>query len=158
MRWLESAVTADGERHVVVDGKTLRRSFEGTGGRRALHVVSAFATGELSLVLGQVAVDDKSNEITAIPALLRPLDLKGAIVTIDAMVTHKETAAQITAQGGDYLLALKANHPILYEDAQRHFGDGPPWPSPAQPAPKPSRRTTGASKHASAAAWPPNDC
>ena len=67
----------------------------------------------LGLVLGQVAVEDKSNEITAIPELLRLLDLKGAVVTIDAMGCHKTIAAQITAQGGDYLLALKGNHPAL---------------------------------------------
>jgi predicted transposase YbfD/YdcC len=84
---------------------------------------SAFAADGLGLVLGQVAVEDKSNEIEAIPELLRLLDLKGAVVTIDAMGAHKEIAAQILAQGGDYLLALKANHPNLPQDAQRLFAD-----------------------------------
>ena len=123
LRWLEStANAAGGGRHIAIDGKSLRRSFDGPGGR-ALHVVSAFATGELSLVLGQVAVDDKSNEINAIPELLRLLDLRGAVVTIDAMGCHKAIAAQIQAQGGDYLLALKGNHPLLHADAQRLFAD-----------------------------------
>ena len=124
LRWLEGTANAAGKgRHIAIDGKSLRRSFDGPGGR-ALHVVSAFATGELSLVLGQVAVDDKSNEINAIPELLRLLDLRGAVVTIDAMGCHKAIAAQVQAQGGDYLLALKGNHPLLHADAQRLFADG----------------------------------
>ena len=122
LRWLESAAHAVAGPHVAIDGKTLRRSFDGPDGR-ALHVVSAFATGELGLVLGQVAVEDKSNEITAIPALLRLLDLQGATVTIDAMGCHKAIAAQITGQGGDYLLALKGNHPVLCADVARLFGE-----------------------------------
>ena len=123
LRWLEStANVGDGERHIAIDGKSLRRSFDRPGGR-ALHVVSAFATGELSLGLGQVAVDDKSHEINAIPELLRLLDLQGAVVTIDAMGCHKAIAAQIASQGGDYLLALKGNHPLLHADAQRLFAD-----------------------------------
>ena len=124
LRWLESAAsTADGGGHVAIDGKTLRRSFDGVEGTRALHVVSAFAADGLGLVLGQVAVADKSNEITAIPELLRVLDLQGAVVTIDAMGCHKAIAAQITGQGGDYLLALKGNHPVLCADVERLFGD-----------------------------------
>jgi predicted transposase YbfD/YdcC len=70
-----------------------------------------------------VAVDDKRNEITAIPELLRPLDLQGAVVTIDARGCHKAIAAQIQAQGGDYLFALKGNHPVLCTDVARLFGD-----------------------------------
>ena len=121
LRWIESCV--GGGKHLAIDGKTLRRSFDAPGGERALHVVSAFAADGLGLVLGQVAVDDKSNEITAIPALLRLLDLQGAVVTIDAMGAHKAIAAQITSQGGDYLLALKGNHPVLCADVERLFGD-----------------------------------
>ena len=121
LRWIKSL--ASGGSHLAIDGKTLRRSFDGPDGPRALHVVSAFAADGLGLVLGQVAVDEKSNEITAIPALLRLLDLKSCLVTIDAMGCHKAIAAQITAQGGDYLLALKGNHPALCEDVQRLFGD-----------------------------------
>jgi predicted transposase YbfD/YdcC len=124
LRWMESLLGQAGPgRQMAIDGKSLRRSFDGAGGRRALHVVSAFAADGLGLVLGQVAVEDKSNEIEAIPQLLRLLDLRGVVVTIDAMGCHKEIAAQITAQGGDYLLALKANHPLLHEDAQRLFAD-----------------------------------
>ena len=122
LRWIESLVTREGP-HVAIDGKTLRRSFDAPGGERALHVVSAFAVDGLGLVLGQVAVEEKSNEITAIPELLRLLDLKHAVVTIDAMGCHKAIAAQIVSQGGDYLLALKGNHPALCEDVQRLFGD-----------------------------------
>lgn len=121
LRWIESL--AGGGSHVAIDGKTLRRSFNAPGGARALHVVSAFAADGLGLVLGQVAVNDKSNEIAAIPELLRLLELKGCTVTIDAMGCHKVIAAQITAQGGDYLLALKDNHPALCADARRLFGD-----------------------------------
>ena len=121
LRWIESLV--GGGSHVAIDGKTLRRSFDAPEGQRALHVVSAFAADGLGLVLGQVAVEDKSNEITAIPELLRLLDLQGAVVTIDAMGCHKAIAAQIVSQGGDYLLALKGNHPTLCEDVQRLFAD-----------------------------------
>ena len=124
LRWIESTASAvRSGPHVAIDGKTLRRSFDGPEGGRALHVVSAFAADSLGLVLGQVAVDDKSNEITAIPELLRLLDLKGAVVTIDAMGCHKAIAAQIVGQGGDYLLALKGNHPVLCADVARLFGD-----------------------------------
>ena len=123
LRWIESAAQAGSRPHVAIDGKTLRRSFDGPDGGRALHVVSAFAADGLGLVLGQVAVNDKSNEITAIPELLRLLDLKGAVVTIDAMGCHKAIAAQIVSQSGDYLLALKGNHPVLYADVAGLFGD-----------------------------------
>lgn len=123
LRWIESLVTRRENPHLAIDGKTLRRSFDGAGGERALHVVSAFVAEGLGLVLGQVAVDDKSNEITAIPELLRLLDLKGAVVTIDAMGCHKTIAAQIVSQGGDYLLALKGNHPALCADVERLFDD-----------------------------------
>ena len=143
LRWLESAAHAGGSPHVAIDGKTLRRSFDGAeDGQRALHVVSAFAAEGLGLVLGQVAVDDKSNEITAIPELLRLLDLKGAVVTIDAMGCHKAIAAQIQAQGGDDLLALKGNHPVLRADVARLFGD-----EAALARQKPTRAETLAKDH-----------
>lgn len=86
-------------------------------------MVSAFAADDLGPVLGQMAVEDKNNEITAIPELLRLLDLKGCTVTIDAMDAHKTIAAQIVSQGGDYLLTLKDNHPVLCADVARLFGD-----------------------------------
>ena len=123
LRWIESLVTRCENPHLALDGKTLRRSFDAPGGARALPVVSAFAVDGLGLVLGQVAVDDKSNEITALPELLRLLDLKDAVVTIDGMGCHKAIAAQIVSQGGDYLLALQGNHPALCADVQRLFAD-----------------------------------
>ena len=93
-------------KHIAIDGKTLRGSFDTAAGRSPLHLVSAWAS-EARLTLGQVAVDAKSNEITAIPLLLELLDLKGATVTIDAMGCQKEIAQQIVDRGGDYVLALK---------------------------------------------------
>lgn len=99
---------------VAIDGKTLRHSFDKATGKEALHVVSAWATDN-GIVLGQVATDEKSNEITAIPRLLEIIDVKGCVVTIDAMGTQKEIAAKIRAKEADYVLALKGNHPLLNE-------------------------------------------
>src|SRR5216683_1472183 len=93
---------------VAIDGKTLRGSFDTAAGKNPLHLVSAWAS-EARLTLGQVAVDSKSNEITAIPLLLELLDLRGAIVSIDAMGCQKEIAKRIVARGGDYVLAVKGN-------------------------------------------------
>lgn len=107
---------------VAIDGKTLRRSHDKGAGKAAVHMVSAWAS-QNRLVLGQVKVDDKSNEITAIPELLRLLALQGCIVTLDAMGCQTEIAAQIIAQGADYLLALKANHGRLYQEVERLFND-----------------------------------
>lgn len=105
---------------VAIDGKTVRRSYDKTEGKKALHLVSAWAA-ENRLVLAQVATTKKSNEITAIPKLLRLLDLSGCIVTIDAMGTQKLIAKQIKEQNGDYALALKKNHGLLYEKVERLF-------------------------------------
>ena len=102
---------------IAVDGKALRNSADKVEGRSAIHMVSAFAT-EARLVLAQQAVDEKSNEITAIPKLLKLLNLKGHIVTIDAMGTQKAIAKQIIEQGGDYVLALKGNQGTLNEDVR----------------------------------------
>lgn len=93
---------------MAIDGKTLRRSHDHSRGLGALHVVSVWAT-ELGLSLGQVATDEKSNEITAIPELLRLVDLTGTVITIDAMGTQTAIAAQIVEGGADYVLALKGN-------------------------------------------------
>ena len=112
---------SDGE-FVSIDGKTLRRSFDHAASKAAIHMVSAWASAN-RLVLGQVKVDDKSNEITAIPKLLKMLDLAGATVTIDAMGCQKAIAKVITAQGADYVLALKDNHPTLCDDVTRFFDD-----------------------------------
>jgi len=100
---------------IAFDGKTVRRSGDTHTGARPLHLVSAWATAQ-RLVLAQEAVDDKDNEITTLPHLLARLDLTGQIVTIDAMGCQREIAAQIVDGDGDYVLALKANHPDLLED------------------------------------------
>lgn len=105
---------------IAIDGKTLRRSHDAANGKKALHMVSAWAV-ENRLVLAQVAVDEKSNEITAIPELLQLLVLEGCIVTIDAMGTQRTIAAQIIDQQGDYALALKENQGNLYEDVKDTF-------------------------------------
>jgi predicted transposase YbfD/YdcC len=107
---------------IALDGKTLRHSFDRASGQGSLHVVSAWAA-ENRLVLGQVQVDAKSNEITAIPALLALLDVQGCIVTIDAMGCQKEIARQIVDQGGDYVLALKGNQETLFDDVRLFLDD-----------------------------------
>ncbi len=105
---------------VAIDGKTLRRSHDHEAGKKALHVVSAWAV-ENRLVLAQLATEEKSNEITAIPILLRQLALAGCIVTINAMGTQTKIAAQIVEQEGDYALALKDNQGNLYEEVKTTF-------------------------------------
>jgi predicted transposase YbfD/YdcC len=105
---------------VALDGKTLRRSHDAANGKKALHMVSAWAA-ENRLVLAQVAVDEQSNEITAIPELLKLLALEGCIVTIDAIGTQRAIAAQIIEQHGDYALALKENQGNLYETVKDTF-------------------------------------
>lgn len=117
--WLQSlrkaaAATTGVERPVLaVDGKTLRRSHDRGEGLGALHSVSVWAS-EFGLSLGQVACEEKSNEITAIPELLRLVDIKGAIITIDAMGTQKAIAAEIIDKGADYILALKGNQETIH--------------------------------------------
>jgi len=118
-QWLREIGREIGK-HIAIDGKTLRGSFDKAAGRNPLHLVSAWAC-EARLTLGQVAVDSKSNEITAIPLLLELLDLKGATVSIDAMGCQKEIAAKIVAGAGDYVLALKDNHPTLHEAVSEVF-------------------------------------
>jgi predicted transposase YbfD/YdcC len=123
LTWVGALVEATAGRLIAIDGKTLRHSFDTAAGKGALHLVSAWATANC-LVLGQQAVDSKSNEITAIPELLRVLDVTGAVVTIDALGCQKEIAVQIRAGGGDYVLALKENQPTLYDEVQQLFLDG----------------------------------
>lgn len=113
---------AAGARLIAIDGKTSRGSHDGAA--KALHLVSAFAT-EARLVLAQVATPEKSNEITAIPDLLRMLDLRGATVSIDAMGCQRTIAAQIIEGGGQYLLGLKGNQGALHDDV-RLFFEKPP--------------------------------
>jgi predicted transposase YbfD/YdcC len=121
--WIQALVKATDGRVVAIDGKTLRHSFDNTKGKGALHLVGAWAA-ENNLVLGQQAVDCKSNEITAIPKLLEIIDVAGAIVTIDAMGCQKEIAAKIVDKGGDYVLALKGNQENLHNDVEKLFLEG----------------------------------
>lgn len=118
--WVQAVTAALELKHVAIDGKTLRGSRRPSAQLGALHLVSAWAT-EQHISLGQVAVDSKSNEITAIPKLLELLELKGALVTIDAMGCQKTMARQIKTQGADYVLTVKANQEQLLEDIQNCF-------------------------------------
>ena len=119
-QWIDDIVAQTGGQVVSLDGKTMRGSYDRISSQSALHVVSAWAT-ENRLMLGQVKVDSKSNEITAIPGLLKLLDISGCIITIDAMGTQKAIAAQIIAQKGDYVLSLKDNHPTLHQQIKGIF-------------------------------------
>ena len=111
--WLRSLKLALKDKHIAIDGKTVRHSFDKATGKSALHLVSAWAS-DVRISLGQVAVDEKSNEITAVPRLLELLELTGAVVTLDAMHCQKETASAIVTKGADYLLTVKENQPKLH--------------------------------------------
>jgi predicted transposase YbfD/YdcC len=113
MHWVKSLVKASKGRLIAVDGKTLRRSFDQAAGRSAIHMVSAFASAN-RLVFGQIKTAAKSNEITAIPKLLKLLDIQGAVVTIDAMGCQRAIAGEIIKQEADYVLALKENQGALH--------------------------------------------
>ena len=123
LSWIQAVQQATENRLIAIDGKTLRGSYNRRDGKAAIHMVSAWAS-ENRLSLGQVVVDEKSNEITAIPELLGLLDVSGALVTIDAMGCQKEIAAQIREGGGDYVLAVKQNQPTLYERVTTAVADG----------------------------------
>ncbi len=107
---------------IAIDGKALRRSFRDAADRSPLHLVHAFAA-ESGLLLGQVRVDGKSNEITALPALLELLELRGRTVTADAMHTQRATAETVTGKGGNYVLALKGNQETLHDDVRIQLED-----------------------------------
>jgi predicted transposase YbfD/YdcC len=119
LAWLREVAGLIGVEHIAIDGKTLRGSAGSSLG--PLHLVSAWAT-KAKLTLGQVAVDGKSNEITAIPQLLELLDLSGALVTIDAIGCQKAIARQVVAGGGDYVLIVKGNQGHLLADIQETVG------------------------------------
>ena len=123
LAWMQAVQEITESRLIAIDGKTLRGSYNRRDGKAAIHMVSAWAT-ENRLSLGQVVVDEKSNEITAIPELLEVLELSGAIVTIDAMGCQKEIAAKIRERGGDYVLAVKQNQPTLYEQVREAIDEG----------------------------------
>lgn len=118
--WVQAVSKATKRQTVAVDGKTLRRSHDRRLGKEAIHMVSAWADKN-RLVLGQVKVDDKSNEISAIPELLRLLTLDGCIVTVDAMGCQSEIAQKICEKGADYVLAVKENQPSLRRDLEETF-------------------------------------
>ena len=119
-RWVEQVFVVTRGQVIAIDGKTARRSGDSTLGKDAIHLVSAWAS-ENGLLLGQRKVDDKSNEITAIPELLQLLYVSGCIVTIDAMGCQTDIAQTIIDQQADYVLALKANHGQLYQDVVDWF-------------------------------------
>lgn len=108
--------------HIAIDGKTSRRSFDSGGGKKAIHTVSAWMS-DAGLVLGQRQTEEKSNEITAIPELLRVLDIRGATVTTDAMGCQSEIVKSIVDGGGNYLISAKENQPTLRRDIEKTFAE-----------------------------------
>jgi predicted transposase YbfD/YdcC len=120
VQWVQALHEVTKGEVVPIDGKTLRRSFDSAAGVPPLHLVRAWAA-ENRLVLGEVRVDDKSNEITAVPKLLEILELTGALVTIGALGCQKEIASTIREKDADYVLAVKDNQPNLHEDISAHF-------------------------------------
>ena len=120
MEWVEGIREKISGEIIAVDGKTICGSKNIANKKKAIHVVSAWAANN-RLVLGEVATDKKSNEITAIPELLRMLSIKGCIITIDAMGTQKEIVKTVIEQGADYVLPVKENHPTLHTDLELFF-------------------------------------
>jgi predicted transposase YbfD/YdcC len=118
--WVQSLVEKLGVEVVAIDGKSLRGSYDRKSQLKTLHMVSAWSN-EHRLVLGQTKVSEKSNEITAIPALLEMLDISGCIITIDAMGTQKSIAQKIIEADSDYILSLKDNHPTLHQQVKKWF-------------------------------------
>ena len=116
-RWAK-ALKKEGVRQIAIDGKAVRRTFS----RTALHLAGAFAP-DSGLVLGQAEVDGKSNEIRALPALLDMMDLRGAVVTVDAMHTQRKAAETVIGKGGDFVMALKGNQETLRKDAEDWMED-----------------------------------
>jgi predicted transposase YbfD/YdcC len=122
LNWITALHEVTAGQVVAIDGKTLRRSFDKATGKSAIHMVSAWATAN-HISLGQVVVDAKSNEITAIPKLLEMLEIAGCVVTIDAMGCQTEIAEKIVASGADYVLAVKGNQPTLHAGIATFFLD-----------------------------------
>jgi predicted transposase YbfD/YdcC len=120
LEWVRSVSELTEGQVIAIDGKQSRRSYDRATGKTAINMVSAWAS-ENKMVLGQVKVDTKSNEITAIPQLLAMLEIAGCIVTIDAIGCQTEIAARIVEQEADYLLAVKGNQGTLHEDVVRYF-------------------------------------
>jgi predicted transposase YbfD/YdcC len=122
LQWMTALAEATAGRLIAIDGKTIRRSFDQAAGKAAIHMVSAWC-GANHLVLGQVATEEKSNEITAIPYLLELIDIRQAVVTIDAMGCQKAIAEKIVAGKGHYVLQLKDNQPGLHALVKETFGE-----------------------------------
>ncbi len=120
LAWIESVQVRTHGEVIAIDGKALRGTFERTTAKLAIRMVSAWATKN-SLVLGQIKTAEKSNEITAIPALLRLLEIEDCIVTIDAMGCQREIVEQIVEQKADYCISLKGNQGILHEEVREYF-------------------------------------
>ena len=120
LSWITELFEITNGQLVAIDGKTLRRSYDRGSSRSAIHMVSAWATAN-QISLGQVVVDAKSNEITAIPKLLQMLEIKGSLVTIDAMGCQVRIAEEVIAQQADYVLAVKGNQPTLHAGIVEHF-------------------------------------
>ena len=123
MEWVQAVAQVTQGEVVAIDGKTVRRSHDRTLGKKAIHMVNVWASSH-GLALGQTKVDEKSNEITAIPKLLQLLELAGCIITIDAMGCQREIAREIIEAQADYLLAVKENQGRLYDDV-RDFSRAP---------------------------------
>jgi len=120
--WVATVAETSAGKHISIDGKTLRRSFDSASGRAAVHMVSAWVH-ENHACFGQIKVDEKSNEITAIPKLLDMLCLEGATVTIDAIGCQRDISQRITGKGGDYGICLKGNQGELHEDVSLFLDD-----------------------------------
>ena len=120
LSWINSLIPESEQDYVAIDGKTLRRSFDKDSDKPAIHMVSAWSSNN-SCVLGQVKTEEKSNEITAIPELLKVLELENSIVTIDAMGTQKKIVTTIIENKADYILAVKGNHPKLESEIIDYF-------------------------------------
>ena len=123
--WVQAVFEASKGDIIPIDGKTIRRSYDKSIGKTAIHLVSAWSA-ENQLVLGQIKTNEKSNEITAIPQLIDIIELNGGIVTIDAMGCQKNIASKIVDKKADYVLALKGNHSALFEDVKPYFDEVKP--------------------------------
>ena len=121
-QWVIQAFPTGKDEVIAIDGKTLRRSHDRSNDKSPIHIVSAWAS-KLGIVLGQIKTDEKSNEIKAIPELIKAIDIEEAIVTIDAMGCQKKIASNIVENKADYVLALKENHPDLLDDIKLFFNE-----------------------------------
>jgi len=121
-KWTQALAESTDQNIIAIDGKTLRRSFDHANGKAAIHMVSAWAC-QANMVFGQIATDEKSNEITAIPELLKMLVLSGSVVTIDAMGCQKKIAQTIQEADGDYIFSLKGNHGTLHDEVRLFLDD-----------------------------------